>query len=122
MGQKGGGQSELDQYEHRPVQRGVPAQPEIPPPRYRDTSFAILAVANMAGSKLVLEAEISIKCFILGLSVLIIPSIRKAFGHVDLVFDYLTGTPGKIVISLYIAVINGLLLTVYKGPLYKVTR
>ena len=74
----------------------------------------------MAGRKLVLEGEISIKSFILGLSVLIIPLIRTSFGHIDWVFDYLTGTPGKIVIAVYIAVINGLLLVVYKGPLYKV--
>ncbi|CAL8363817.1 unnamed protein product [Lota lota] len=74
----------------------------------------------MAGRKLVLEGEISIKSFILGLSVLIIPLIRTSFGHIDWVFDYLTGTPGKILIAIYIAVINGLLLIVYKGPLYKV--
>ena len=74
----------------------------------------------MAGRKLVLEGEISIKSFILGLSVLIIPLIRTSFGHIDWVFDYLTGTPGKVVIAVYIAVTNGLLLVVYKGPLYKV--
>lgn len=79
-----------------------------------------LTVSNMAGSRLVLEGEISIKSFILGLSVLIIPLIRTSFGHIDWVFDYLTGTPGKIVIAIYIAIINGLLLIVYKGPLYKV--
>ena len=80
----------------------------------------VLTVSIMAGRKLVLEGEISIKSFILGLSVLIIPLIRTSFGHIDWVFDYLTGTPGKIVIAIYIAVINGLLLVVYKGPLYKV--
>ncbi|KAG7264348.1 hypothetical protein CRUP_020873 [Coryphaenoides rupestris] len=81
---------------------------------------ALNGVSNMAGGRLVLEAEISIKSFMLGLGVLVIPSTRTAFPHVDLVRDYLTGTPGKVVISLYVAVINGLLLSVYRGPLYKV--
>ncbi|XP_053173675.1 protein-S-isoprenylcysteine O-methyltransferase [Scomber japonicus] len=74
----------------------------------------------MAGSKLVLEGRVSIKSFILGLSVVIIPLVRTWFGHLDWVFDYLTETPGKIAISIYIAVINGLLLITYRGPLYKV--
>ncbi|CAK6974419.1 protein-S-isoprenylcysteine O-methyltransferase [Scomber scombrus] len=74
----------------------------------------------MAGSKLVLEGRVSVKSFILGLSVVIIPLVRTWFGHLDWVFDYLTETPGKIAISIYIAVINGLLLITYRGPLYKV--
>lgn len=75
----------------------------------------------MAGSKLVLEGRISIKCFILGLSVILIPLIRTLFGHLDWVFDYLTETSGKIAISIHIAVINGLLLIIYSGPVYKVS-
>lgn len=51
---------------------------------------------------------------------IIIPLIRTYFGHLDWVFDYLMGTRGKIAISVYIAFINGLLLIIYKGPLYKV--
>ncbi|XP_063319925.1 protein-S-isoprenylcysteine O-methyltransferase [Pelmatolapia mariae] len=74
----------------------------------------------MAGSKLVLEARVSINGFILGLSVVVIPLIRTWFGRHDWVFDYLTETPGKIAISSHIALINGLLLLIYKGPLYKV--
>uniref|UniRef100_A0A8C6UW70 Protein-S-isoprenylcysteine O-methyltransferase n=1 Tax=Neogobius melanostomus TaxID=47308 RepID=A0A8C6UW70_9GOBI len=74
----------------------------------------------MAGSKLVLEGRVSVKAFLLGLSVLIIPLIRNTFGHVDWVFDYLTETPGKIAICLHTAVVNGLLLLTYRGPLYKV--
>lgn len=74
----------------------------------------------MAGSKLVLEGRVSVKAFLLGLSVVIIPLIRSCFGHVDWVFDYLTETPGKIAICLHIAVVNGLLLLTYRGPLYKV--
>uniref|UniRef100_G3PJ25 Protein-S-isoprenylcysteine O-methyltransferase n=3 Tax=Perciformes TaxID=8111 RepID=G3PJ25_GASAC len=74
----------------------------------------------MAGSRLVLEGRVSIKTFILGLSVIVIPLIRTWFGHFDWVFDYLTETSGKIVICIHVAVINGLLLIVYKGPLYKV--
>lgn len=74
----------------------------------------------MAGSKLVLEGRVSVKSFILGLSVVIIPLIRTCFGHIDWVFDYLTDIPGKIAICLHIAVINGLLLTIYRGALYKV--
>ncbi|KAI4825818.1 hypothetical protein KUCAC02_021484 [Chaenocephalus aceratus] len=74
----------------------------------------------MAGRKLVLEGRVSIKAFLLGLSVLVIPLIRTCYGHVDWVFDYLTETPGKIVICIHVAVINGLLLVAYRGPLYKV--
>uniref|UniRef100_A0A8C8DVR1 Large ribosomal subunit protein eL22 n=1 Tax=Oryzias sinensis TaxID=183150 RepID=A0A8C8DVR1_9TELE len=73
----------------------------------------------MAGSKLVLEGRVSIKSFLLGLSVLVIPLIRTTFGHLDWVFDYLTETSGKIVICVHIAVINGLLLLIYRGPVYK---
>lgn len=75
----------------------------------------------MAGSKLVLEGRVSIKSFLLGLSVLVIPLIRTTFGHLDWVFDYLTETSGKIVICVHIAVINGLLLLIYRGPVYKVS-
>lgn len=75
----------------------------------------------MAGSKLVLEGRVSINAFLLGLSVVVIPLIRTWFGHLDWVFDYLTETPGKIAICIHIAVANGLLLIIYRGPLYKVS-
>lgn len=74
----------------------------------------------MAG-KLVLEGRVSINAFLLGLSVLAVPLIRTWFGHLDWVYDYLTETPGKIAICLHTAVINGLLLIIYRGPLYKVS-
>lgn len=74
----------------------------------------------MAGSKLVLEGRISITSFLLGLGVTIIPLFVKFGSHVDWIFDYLTGVNGKIAIALYITVINGFLLILYKGPLYKV--
>ncbi|CAB1329486.1 unnamed protein product [Coregonus sp. 'balchen'] len=73
----------------------------------------------MAGNKLALEGKISIISFLLGLGVVIIPLIRTFAGHLDWVFDYLTGVRGKIAIAVYIAVINGFLLIIYKGPLYK---
>lgn len=76
--------------------------------------------SNMAG-KLVLEGRVSINSFLLGLSVLAVPFIRTWFGHLDWVYDYLTETPGKIAICLHTAVINGLLLIIYRGPLYKVS-
>lgn len=75
--------------------------------------------SNMAG-KLVLEGRVSLKAFLLGLSVLAVPLIRTCFGHLDWVYDYLTETPGKIAICVHTAVINGLLLIIYRGPLYKV--
>ena len=74
----------------------------------------------MAGSKLSLEGSVSVRCFLLGLSVVIIPLIRTWFGHLDWVFDHLTETPGKIAICVHVAVMNGLLLVLYRGPLYKV--
>ncbi|XP_074538498.1 protein-S-isoprenylcysteine O-methyltransferase [Halichoeres trimaculatus] len=74
----------------------------------------------MAGCKLVLEGRVSINAFLLGLTVLIIPLIRTFFGQLDWVFDYLTETPGKVAICVHIAVVNGLLLTIYRGPIYKV--
>ncbi|XP_054654366.1 protein-S-isoprenylcysteine O-methyltransferase [Dunckerocampus dactyliophorus] len=74
----------------------------------------------MAGSKLVLEGRVSVRSFLLGLSVVIIPLIRSFYGHLDWVFDYLTETRGKIAICLHIAIVNGLLLVICRGPLYKV--
>ncbi|XP_029975704.1 protein-S-isoprenylcysteine O-methyltransferase [Salarias fasciatus] len=74
----------------------------------------------MAGCKLVLEGRVSIKSFVLGLSVLLIPLVRTCYGRADWVFDYLTETPGKIAICVHIALINGLLLILYRGPVYKV--
>ncbi len=75
----------------------------------------------MAACKLVLEGRVSINSFVFGLSVIIVPLIRVCFGHLDWVFDYLTETPGKIAICVHIAVVNGLLLIIYRGPLYKVS-
>lgn len=74
----------------------------------------------MAGSKLVLEGRISIISFISGLGVIIIPLLVKFGAHIDWIFDYLTDVNGKIAIAAYITVINGFLLIIYKGPLYKV--
>ncbi|XDV45921.1 hypothetical protein PO909_013925 [Leuciscus waleckii] len=74
----------------------------------------------MAGSKLVLEGRISIISFISGLAVIIIPLLVKFGSHIDWIFDYLTDVNGKIAIAAYITVINGFLLIIYKGPLYKV--
>ena len=88
--------------------------------KYRESFFSPI-FAIMAANKLVLEGRVSINAFILGLSVVIIPLIRAWFGHLDWVFDYLTETPGKIAICVHIAVANGLLLIIYRGPLYKVS-
>lgn len=74
----------------------------------------------MAGSKLVLEGRISITSFLLGLGVIIIALLVRFGSHIDWIFDYLTGVNGKIAVALYITVINGFLLIIYKGPLYKV--
>ncbi|XP_064154019.1 protein-S-isoprenylcysteine O-methyltransferase isoform X1 [Anguilla rostrata] len=74
----------------------------------------------MAGSKLVLEGRVSITSFILGFAFMIIPLIVSLGSHIEWVFDYLTGIRGKIAIALYIAVANGFLLLIYKGPLYQV--
>ncbi|XP_061758361.1 protein-S-isoprenylcysteine O-methyltransferase-like [Nerophis ophidion] len=74
----------------------------------------------MAASKLVLEGRVSVKSFLLGLSVVIIPLIRTCYGHLDWVFDYLTETPGKIAICLHVAIVNGVLLVLCRGPVYKV--
>lgn len=75
----------------------------------------------MAASKLGLEGRVSISAFLAGLSVIIIPLIRTWFGHIDWVFDYLTEMPGKIAICMQVAVVNGLLLLLYRGPVYKVS-
>lgn len=74
----------------------------------------------MAARKLVLEGRVSLSAFLAGLSVLLIPLIRTWFGHVDWVFDYLTEMPGKVAICLHVLVVNGLLLLLYRGPVYKV--
>lgn len=74
----------------------------------------------MAGSKLVLEGRISIISFISGLGVIVIPLLVNFGSHIDWIFDYLTDVNGKIAIAVYITVLNGFLLILYKGPLYKV--
>ncbi|XP_017565373.1 protein-S-isoprenylcysteine O-methyltransferase [Pygocentrus nattereri] len=74
----------------------------------------------MAGSKLVLEGRISIISFLSGLGVIIIPLLVKFGSHIDWIFDYLTDVNGKIAIAVYLTVINGILLLIYKGPLYRV--
>lgn len=75
----------------------------------------------MAASKLGLEGRVSIGAFLAGLSVIIIPLIRTWFGHIDWVFDHLTEMPGKVAICMQVAVVNGLLLLLYRGPVYKVS-
>lgn len=67
-----------------------------------------------------LEGKISIICFFCGLGVVLIPFIAAVASHIDWVFDYLTGFNGKVATLVYITVINGFLLLIYKGPLYKV--
>ncbi|CAL9703725.1 unnamed protein product [Knipowitschia caucasica] len=74
----------------------------------------------MAGGRLGLEGSVSVKAFVWGLSVVSIPLVRHFFGRVDWVFDYLTDTPGKVAVCLQVAVIQGLLLLLYRGPVYKV--
>ncbi|XP_061076511.1 protein-S-isoprenylcysteine O-methyltransferase-like [Conger conger] len=74
----------------------------------------------MAGNRTVLEGRVSIKCFILGFCVVLIPIISSVAARVALASDYLTGTWGKIAIAVYLVVINGLVLVLYKGPIYKV--
>ncbi|XP_012676322.1 protein-S-isoprenylcysteine O-methyltransferase [Clupea harengus] len=74
----------------------------------------------MAGKKLELEGKICIICFFCGLGVLFVPLIASVASNIDWVFDYLTGFNGKIASLVYITVINGFLLLIYKGPLYKV--
>ncbi|MBN3323304.1 ICMT methyltransferase, partial [Atractosteus spatula] len=74
----------------------------------------------MAGSKFVLEGRVSLISFVLGLCVVLIPLFAEAGAHVEWAQDVLNGLNGKIAIVVYIAVVNGLLLILYKGPLYKV--
>ncbi|XP_035244212.1 protein-S-isoprenylcysteine O-methyltransferase-like [Anguilla anguilla] len=82
--------------------------------------FRETALSNMAGSKTVLEGRVSIKSFILGFCVILIPIISSLTSHVSWVSDYLTGAGGKVTIAVYLVVINSFLLVVYKGPIYKV--
>ncbi|XP_063064494.1 protein-S-isoprenylcysteine O-methyltransferase [Engraulis encrasicolus] len=74
----------------------------------------------MAGNKLVLEGKTSIISFFCGLGVLLIPFLTTVAPHIDWVLEYLTGSNGKIASVVYLTVINGFLLLIYKGPLYKV--
>ncbi|KPP69760.1 protein-S-isoprenylcysteine O-methyltransferase-like [Scleropages formosus] len=74
----------------------------------------------MAGNKLVLEGRICIFSFFLGLGVVLVPLLAAVGSHLDWVFDYFTGINGKIAIAIYIGSVNGLLLIMYRGPLYKV--
>ncbi|XP_048873027.1 protein-S-isoprenylcysteine O-methyltransferase isoform X2 [Brienomyrus brachyistius] len=85
----------------------------------RDAS-AERSVTNMAGNKLVLEGRISITSFFLGIGVVLIPLLTSLGSHIGWVFEYFSGIRGKIAIAVYIGVVQGLLLIIYKGPLYKV--
>lgn len=104
----------------RDVERGTLSVLGALETKYRET-WAHDGTSIMAGSKLVLEGRVSVKAFVLGLGVVLIPLLRTWFGHLDWVFDYLTETPGKIAVCVYVAAVNGLLLVIYRGPLYKVT-
>ncbi|CAF87737.1 unnamed protein product, partial [Tetraodon nigroviridis] len=66
--------------------------------------------------------RVSLNAFLLGLSVLAVPLIRTCFGHLDWVYDYLTETPGKAAVCAHTAIYNGLLLLLYRGPLYQLPR
>ncbi|KAG9337695.1 hypothetical protein JZ751_028345 [Albula glossodonta] len=55
-----------------------------------------------------------------GLGFVTIPFIVSVASHIDWVFDYLTGIRGKIAIAVYLAVANGFLLLMYRGPIYQV--
>lgn len=74
----------------------------------------------MAARKLVLEGTVSLKAFVSGLSVVLIPLVRTVWSREDWVWEYLTEGGGKLAICLHMAAINGLLLLAYRGPLYQV--
>lgn len=69
---------------------------------------------------MVLEGKTSIISFFCGLGVLLIPFLTTVAPHIEWVLEYLTGSNGKIASVVYLTVINGFLLLIYKGPLYKV--
>ncbi|MBN3306774.1 ICMT methyltransferase, partial [Amia calva] len=74
----------------------------------------------MAGEKFVLEGRVSLTSFGLGLGAVLLPVLAAAGSHIDWVQHYLTGTHGKIAITVCIAAVNGALLLLHRGPLYKV--
>lgn len=87
----------------------------------RDVSAGSLQVSNMAGIKFVPEGRASVYSFVLGLGAVCIPLLSAAGSDIAWVQTLLPGIRTKIAIAVYVASVNGLLLVLYKGPVYQVT-
>ncbi|KAK1159614.1 protein-S-isoprenylcysteine O-methyltransferase-like [Acipenser oxyrinchus oxyrinchus] len=74
----------------------------------------------MAGTKFVLEGRASVCSFVLGLGAVCIPLLSAAGSDIAWVQTLLSGIRTKIAIAVYVASVNGLLLVLYKGPVYQV--
>ncbi|MGH0118299.1 UNVERIFIED_CONTAM: hypothetical protein FKN15_049320 [Acipenser sinensis] len=73
----------------------------------------------MAGIKFVPEGRASVFSFVLGLGVVCIPLLSAAGSDIAWVQTLLLGIRTKIAIAVYVASVNGLLLVLYKGPVYQ---
>ncbi|XP_068096624.1 protein-S-isoprenylcysteine O-methyltransferase [Hyperolius riggenbachi] len=72
----------------------------------------------MAEERLVEEGRVSVVSFLLGLSVIFLPLLNARFtefGH-----SILGSTEGRIVLAVYVALLYGILLLLYRGQLYQV--
>ncbi|KAE8593224.1 hypothetical protein XENTR_v10019036 [Xenopus tropicalis] len=72
----------------------------------------------MAGARLILEGRVSIVSFILGASVIFLPLLTSRFTEPEQTL--LAAAPGRIALVIFIAVLNGLLLVLYRAQLYQV--
>ncbi|RXM90502.1 Protein-S-isoprenylcysteine O-methyltransferase [Acipenser ruthenus] len=74
----------------------------------------------MAGIKFVPEGRASVYSFVLGLGAVCIPLLSAAGSDIAWVQTLLPGIRTKLAIAVYVASVNGLLLVLYKGPVYQV--
>ncbi|MGH0185660.1 UNVERIFIED_CONTAM: hypothetical protein FKN15_018432 [Acipenser sinensis] len=74
----------------------------------------------MAGVKFVPEGRASVFSFVLGLGAICIPLLSAAGSDIAWVQTLLLGIRTKIAIAVYVTSVNGLLLVLYKGPVYQV--
>ncbi|KAL4622524.1 protein-S-isoprenylcysteine O-methyltransferase-like [Arapaima gigas] len=74
----------------------------------------------MAVGRLVLEGRVSVVGFNLGLLVVFTPVLTSVASHMNWAFDGFAGIRGKVAVAVYLAVVNGMLLCLYKGAVYQV--
>ncbi|KAM9299134.1 protein-S-isoprenylcysteine O-methyltransferase [Gastrophryne carolinensis] len=72
----------------------------------------------MAGTRLVVEGRASVVSFLLGLSVIFLPLLSARYTEAG--GSLLGSTEGRIALAVYVALLNGVLLLLYRAHVYQV--